>query len=130
MAPYNIDVICLAGFMRILVPDFIERAPPIMNIHPALLPSFGGKGMYGMKVHRAVYASGVKFSGPTVHFVTPKVDSGPIIVQRIVRIEDDDDPEAIAKKVLIEEHQAYPEALKHFCEDALVVHGNRVIRKN
>jgi phosphoribosylglycinamide formyltransferase-1 len=125
----EVDLVCLAGFMRILSPYFVNHyRGRIMNIHPALLPAF--KGLYGEKVHEAVLASGAKFSGCSVHFVTEDVDSGPIILQRVVEVKDDDTVETLAERVLKEEHQAYKEAIKLFCEDRLAIVGNRVIRKS
>uniref|UniRef100_A0A7V3ZVT2 Phosphoribosylglycinamide formyltransferase n=2 Tax=candidate division WOR-3 bacterium TaxID=2052148 RepID=A0A7V3ZVT2_UNCW3 len=122
---YQPDLICLAGFMRILSPYFVNCYKyKIMNIHPALLPAF--KGLYGEKVHQAVIESGVKFSGCTVHFVTEEVDSGPIIIQRIVPVEDDDTPETLAERVLKEEHIAYPMAIRLFAEGRLKIEGKRV----
>lgn len=119
------DLICLAGFMRILTPYFIEYyRNRIMNIHPALLPAF--KGLYGEKVHQAVIESGAKFSGCTVHFVTEDVDGGPIILQRIVPVEEDDTPETLAERVLKEEHIAYPMAIRLFAEGRLKIEGKRV----
>ncbi|MCS7249769.1 MAG: phosphoribosylglycinamide formyltransferase [candidate division WOR-3 bacterium] len=119
------DLICLAGFMRILTPYFIEYyRNRIMNIHPALLPAF--KGLYGEKVHKAVIESGAKFSGCTVHFVTEEVDGGPIILQRIVPVEDEDTPETLAERVLKEEHIAYPMAIRLFAEGRLKIEGKRV----
>jgi len=122
---YQPDLICLAGFMRILSPYFVNYYKyKIMNIHPALLPAF--KGLYGEKVHQAVIESGAKFSGCTVHFVTEEVDSGPIIIQRIVPVEDDDTPETLAERVLKEEHIAYPMAIRLFAEGRLKIEGKRV----
>lgn len=119
------DLICLAGFMRILTPYFVNYYKyKIMNIHPALLPAF--KSLYGEKVHQAVIESGVKFSGCTVHFVTEEVDSGPIILQRIVPVEDDDTYKTLAEKVLKEEHIAYPMAIRLFAEGRLRIEGKRV----
>ncbi len=124
---YDIDVVCLAGFLRILDPCFIEKYPErILNIHPALLPAFGGKGMYGHHVHEAVITSGAKFSGATVHLVTPETDVGPIVRQGIVEVSDDDTPDTLAAKVLTIEHQIYPEAIKLLIEERIVVDGNRV----
>jgi phosphoribosylglycinamide formyltransferase-1 len=121
------DLICLAGFMRILSPSFISRfRNRIMNIHPALLPSFGGVGMYGERVHKAVLDYGVKITGCTVHFVTEDVDGGPIIIQEAVPVLDDDTPETLAKRVLEHEHRIYPEAIKLFAEGRLEIVGRRV----
>ncbi len=124
----GIGLVCLAGFMSILgfyfVEDFRNRA---MNIHPALLPAFGGKGLYGHHVHEAVIKSGVKSSGCTVHFVDEGCDTGPIILQKVVPVLDDDTPESLAEKVLKEEHKAYPEAVSLFCAGRLKIEDKRVI---
>jgi phosphoribosylglycinamide formyltransferase-1 len=106
------QLICLCGFTRILSPFFIERYPGrVINIHPALLPSFGGKGFYGHKVHEAVLASGKKVSGCTVHFVDQEVDHGPIILQRTVPVLPEDTVDTLADRVLKEEHLAYSLAI-------------------
>ena len=124
---YGIDLVCLAGFLRILDPCLIQKYQGrILNIHPALLPAFGGKGMYGHHVHEAVLASGAKFSGATVHLVTPETDAGPIVRQGIVEVADDDTPDTLAAKVLTIEHQIYPEAVKLLVEERVTVEGNRV----
>jgi len=121
----GVTLVVLAGFMRILSDWFVNHYPNrIMNIHPALLPAF--KGLYGAHVHEAVVASGAKFSGCTVHFVTEDVDGGPIILQSAVPVLDDDTPELLAARVLAEEHRIYPEAVRLFSEDRLVVEGKRV----
>jgi len=121
----RVDLVCLAGFMRVLTPFFVNHYKNrIMNIHPALLPAF--KGLYGHHVHEAVLKSGAKFSGCSVHFVTEDVDGGPIIVQRVVPVKDDDTPDTLAERVLVEEHRAYSEAIKLFTEDRLKIEGNRV----
>ena len=129
---HNVDIVCLAGFMRILTPPFIEEfRNRIMNIHPALIPSFCGKGMYGLKVHKAVLDFGVKVTGCTVHFVTEEVDLGPIIVQIPVMVREDDTPETLSERVLKREHRAYPLAIKLFAEGRLKIEGRRVrILKN
>jgi len=127
---YQVDLVCLAGFLRILDRVVIDAYPNrILNIHPALLPAFGGKGMYGHHVHEAVIASGTKYTGATVHIVTPETDVGPIITQGIVGVADDDTPESIAAKVLKVEHQIYPEAIRLLLEDQVVIDGLRVIAK-
>lgn len=123
----GIDLICLAGFNRILDPVLVDAYPlRMMNTHPALLPAFGGPGMYGRRVHEAVLASGAKLSGATVHFVTPETDAGPIILQAAVPVLDDDTPEALAQRVLREEHRIYPAAVRLFAQGRLEVAGNRV----
>lgn len=125
LAPHNIDLICLAGFNRILSPFFVDRFPNrIMNIHPSLLPAFGR--LQGLAVHAAALAAGVKVSGCTVHFVTNDLDAGPIIIQRTVPVLDSDTPETLAERVLAEEHRAYPEAVALFCSGRLRVSGRRV----
>jgi phosphoribosylglycinamide formyltransferase-1 len=127
MNSLNIDLICLAGYMRILTGVFIDKFKgKIMNIHPALLPSFGGPGMYGLKVHEAVLNYGVKVTGCTVHFVDKNVDSGPIIIQKCVEVDENDTPETLQKRVLQLEHKAYPEAVKLFTEDKLIIEGRKV----
>jgi phosphoribosylglycinamide formyltransferase-1 len=123
----EVDLVCLAGFMRILTPLFVRHYQGrMMNIHPALLPLFGGKGFYGNKVHRAALESGMKFSGCTVHFVTEETDGGPIILQAAVPILDDDTAETLAGRIHKKEHEIYPEAVKLFAEGRLEVTGKRV----
>lgn len=123
----KIDLICLAGYMRVLTPvlfkPFLYR---MMNIHPALLPKFGGPGMYGHYVHEAVIKAKEKESGATVHFVTEGVDAGPIILQGHVRVFPNDTPETLAEKVLKVEHLIYPEAVRLFCEGKIKVVEDRV----
>jgi phosphoribosylglycinamide formyltransferase-1 len=122
---FDIGLVCLAGFMRILSPVFVDRyAGRILNIHPSLLPAFAG--LQGMQVHEAVIASGTKFSGCTVHFVTGDLDAGPIVVQRAIPVRDDDTAESLAVRVLVEEHRAYADAVELFCAGRLKVDGRRV----
>lgn len=107
------DTLCLAGYLRLLPPEVLEAFPDrVLNVHPALLPNFGGQGMYGMRVHEAVIASGAKESGATIHVVTERYDEGRILVQRRCRVLPDDTSETLAHRVLIEEHLAYVEALQ------------------
>ncbi len=121
------DAIALAGFMRKLGPAFLQAFPGrILNIHAALLPCFGGQGFYGRRVHEAVIASGARFSGATVHFVDELYDHGPIILQAVVPVEDDDTPDSLAARVLDQEHRLYPEALRLLAEGRLEVSGRRV----
>lgn len=121
------ETIALAGFMRKLGPQFLQAFPQrIMNIHPALLPCFGGQGYYGRRVHEAVIESGARFSGATVHFVDEEYDHGPIILQAVVPVEDEDTPETLAARVLEQEHRLYPQALRLLAEGRLEVHGRRV----
>jgi phosphoribosylglycinamide formyltransferase-1 len=123
----QVDLVCLAGFMRLLPPPVVHAyAGRVMNIHPALLPLFGGKGMYGEHVHRAVLESGMKVSGCTVHFVDESYDTGPIILQRCVPVEEEDTWETLAARVLAQEHQAYVQAVKLFAQGRLRVEGRRV----
>ena len=110
---HNIDLIVLAGYLKILTEYFVNAfLNKIINIHPALLPSFGGKGMYGEKVHKAVLESKVKETGCTVHFVTSEVDGGPIITQRKVGVLEGDTISSLAKRVLEKEHELLIEAIK------------------
>ncbi len=121
----RIDLVTLAGFLALIeVPaDFQYR---VMNIHPALIPAFCGKGYYGHKVHEAVLERGAKISGCTVHFADNDYDHGPIIVQSSVSVHDDDTPDALAARVFAAECEAYPQAIRLFAEGRLTVHGRRV----
>lgn len=119
---YGCELVVLAGFMRILSGDFVGQWPnKIINIHPALLPSFPGLHGQGQAV-----AYGVKFSGCTVHFVDAGTDSGPIILQKIVPVLDDDTEDTLSERILVQEHIAMPEALKLWAEDKLVIDGRKV----
>ena len=121
----GIGLVCLAGFMRILSPVFVNAFESrILNIHPSLLPAFAG--LQGMQVHVAAIAAGVKITGCTVHFVTTDVDAGPIAVQRAIAVHEGDTPESLASRVLAEEHQAYAEAVRLFCAGRLRIEGKRV----
>jgi phosphoribosylglycinamide formyltransferase-1 len=123
----KIDLICLAGYMRILTPVIIRPyIYKMMNIHPALLPKFGGEGMYGHFVHEAVVKAKEKESGATVHFVTEGVDAGPIILQGNVKVLPSDTPQTLAERVLRVEHQIYPEAVRLFCDKKIKVSDDRV----
>ncbi|MGE5599329.1 MAG: phosphoribosylglycinamide formyltransferase, partial [Bacteroidota bacterium] len=123
----GVDLVCLAGFNRILDRDLTDAYPMrVMNTHPALLPAFGGEGMYGHHVHAAVLASGAKLSGATVHFVTPETDRGPIILQAAVPVLDGDTPGSLAARVLAAEHRIFPAAVRLFAAGRLRVEGNRV----
>jgi formyltetrahydrofolate-dependent phosphoribosylglycinamide formyltransferase len=119
------DLVCLAGFLQLIeIPDdFLGR---VMNIHPALVPAFCGKGYYGNHVHEAVLAYGAKVSGCTVHFCDNQYDHGPIILQRTVPVLDDDTPDTLAARVFKEECEAYPEAIRLFAEGRLLIEGRRV----
>jgi phosphoribosylglycinamide formyltransferase-1 len=119
------DLVCLCGFLSLweIPPHYAGR---VMNIHPALLPSFGGKGMYGHHVHEAVLARGCKVSGCTVHFVTNEYDAGPIIVQRTVPVDEGDDADELAARVFGQECVAYPEAIRLFAQKRLRIEGGVV----
>ncbi len=107
----NVDLVCLAGFLQLLtIPD--DFAGRVLNIHPALLPKFGGHGMYGHHVHEAVLAAGEKISGCTVHIATNEYDRGPILVQKQVPVLPDDSPDSLAARVFEAECEAYPEAIR------------------
>jgi len=119
-------LVALAGFMRILSPFFVKAFKNrIMNIHPALLPSFPG-----LRAQEQALERGVKVSGCTVHFVVPEVDSGPIILQKAVKVEERDTPETLASRILRQEHRAYPLAVKLFVEGRLSVVGKKVQVRN
>lgn len=112
LIPQDTDLIVLAGFLSILSPDFTEKfAGKIINIHPALLPKFGGKGMWGHHVHEAVIAAGEKESGATVHFVTPEIDEGEIILQGKFNVDENDTAETLAQKVHHVEYDIFPKAI-------------------
>jgi phosphoribosylglycinamide formyltransferase-1 len=119
------ELICLGGWLSFLdIPqDWMGK---MMNIHPALLPSFGGKGMYGLRVHKAILEQGCKISGCTVHFVDGAYDTGPIILQRTCPVLEDDTPESLAHRVFDQEQIAYPEAIRLFQENRLRIEGQRV----
>jgi phosphoribosylglycinamide formyltransferase 1 len=119
------DLVCMAGFLSLwTIPD--DYAGRVMNIHPGLLPSFGGKGYYGHHVHEAVINAGCKVSGCTVHLADNVYDHGPIIVQRCVPVLEDDTPDALAARVFEQECIAYPEAIRLFAEGRLRIDGHRV----
>jgi len=116
-------LVLLAGFMRLLSPSFVDAfRGRIMNIHPALLPSFPGT-----RAQQQALEHGAKVSGCTVHFVAPEVDSGPIILQRVVKVEEGDTSESLAERILRQEHSAYPLAVKLFVEGRLKIEGRRVV---
>jgi phosphoribosylglycinamide formyltransferase 1 len=122
IAAYEADLIVLAGFMRILTKEFIDRfSGRIMNIHPSLLPAFPG-----LDTHRRAIEEGVKLHGCTVHFVTPAMDHGPIIIQSAVPVMPDDDQTSLAARVLEQEHAVYPQAIRWFLDGQLAIEGNRV----
>lgn len=123
----EIDYIVLAGYLSILTKEFTDRyRHRIINIHPSLIPSFCGKGYYGLNVHRAAIDYGVKLSGATVHFVNGEPDGGEIIMQRAVEIDDNDTAETLQQKILKIEHEMLPKAVRLLVEGRLKVEGRRV----
>jgi formyltetrahydrofolate-dependent phosphoribosylglycinamide formyltransferase len=125
LVPYDVGLVVLAGFLSLYQPP-PELAGRVMNIHPALLPAFGGKGFYGDRVHRAVLESGVKVSGCTVHFADSRYDCGPIILQTAVPVLEDDTVQSLAARVFAAERKAYPQAIQLFADDRLCLEGRRV----
>ena len=121
----EIDLICLAGYMKMLPPAFVKQYEnKILNIHPGLLPEFGGKGFFGMRVHDAVINSGKRESGATVHFVGEIYDYGPIILQKKVEVLETDTAESLAARILKLEHKLFPEVVKAFCENKIIMENN------
>lgn len=119
----GVELVCLAGYMRILSPDFVRAFPNrIVNIHPSLLPSFTGLG-----VQQQAIDYGVKFSGCTVHFVDEELDHGPIILQRVVEVKDDDSAETLSARILEQEHSAYIEAVRSVVSGRLSIEGRRTV---
>jgi formyltetrahydrofolate-dependent phosphoribosylglycinamide formyltransferase len=122
---HEVDLVTLAGFLSFYnIPEEFEGR--VMNIHPALLPSFGGRGYYGERVHQAVLDYGCKVSGVTVHFATNRYDEGPIIVQKCVPVHEDDDAHSLADRVFEKELEAYPEAIRLYAAGRLRIEGRRV----
>ena len=125
VTPKN-GLVCLAGFMRIISPQFVRKYKNrMMNIHPALLPSFPG-----LNAQEQTIKFGAKFSGCTVHFADEGVDTGPIILQAIIKVKDDDTKESLSKRILVKEHIIYPQAVKLFAENKIKISGRRTIIKN
>lgn len=123
----NIDLIVLAGYLKIITSKFVDEfRNKIINIHPSLIPSFCGKGYYGEKVHQGVIDYGAKVTGATVHFVDEGADTGAIIMQEAVNVEQDDDAKSLAKRVLEVEHRILKESIRLFCENKLSIQGRRV----
>lgn len=130
LSDHDVNFIALAGYLKMISPKVVRAyRNRILNIHPALLPSFGGKGYYGLRVHEAVLEYGCKVSGVTIHIVDEKYDAGPPVLQRCVPVLDDDTPESLAARVLKVEHQIYSEALQLFAENRVEVKGRRVVIK-
>ena len=122
----EIDLICLAGFMKMLPQNIVKQYEyRILNIHPGLLPEFGGKGFYGTRIHEAVINTGKRESGATVHFVDEIYDHGPIILQKKVEVMETDTPESLAARVLKLEHELFPEVVKAFCENKIIMENNK-----
>ena len=127
---YDINLILLAGYMKKISNTFIDLFNnKIMNIHPSLLPLYGGKGFYGMKVHEAVFKNKETETGATIHFVDYHYDTGPILMQKKVNITQDNSPIEIANKVLKIEHEIYPKAVDFFCNDKILWKNNNPIIK-
>jgi formyltetrahydrofolate-dependent phosphoribosylglycinamide formyltransferase len=123
----NVDFIVLAGFLKKLSEDFVKAFEGrIINIHPALLPSYGGAGMYGMNIHKAVISNKEKFSGITIHFVNENYDEGKIIFQKRVDIGESDDENTLVEKIHELEHECYPMIIKKFEEDKIKISNNEV----
>ena len=127
----QIDLVVLAGFLTIIDEQVYERFPNrILNVHPALIPSFCGKGYYGLYVHEAALAKGVRMSGATVHIVTPECDAGPIVLQKAVEVKQDDTPEVLQKRIMEEaEWKILPEAVRLFCDGKITVENDKVYIK-
>ena len=127
----SIDLVVLAGFLTIIDEQVYERFPNrILNVHPALIPSFCGKGFYGLHVHEAALEKGVKVSGATVHIVTPECDAGPIVLQKAVDVKQDDTPESLQKRIMEEaEWKILPQAVRLFCDNKITVENDKVYIK-
>ena len=127
----SIDLVVLAGFLTIIDEQVYERFPNrILNVHPALIPSFCGKGFYGLHVHEAAIQKGVRISGATVHIVTPECDAGPIVLQQAVEVKQDDTPETLQRRIMEEaEWKILPKAVKLFCDGRITVENNKVYIK-
>ena len=131
MQEANIDLVVLAGFLTIIDEQVYNAFPnKILNVHPALIPSFCGKGFYGLYVHEAALEKGVKVSGATVHIVTPECDAGPIVLQKAVEVKQGDTPETLQRRIMEEaEWKILPEAVRLFCDGRINVENNRVTIK-
>ena len=127
----DIQLVVLAGCMIIFTQELVDAYPnAIMNVHPALIPSFCGEGFYGLKVHEKALEYGVKLSGATVHFVSAECDGGPIIAQKAVAVEENDTPETLQKRIMEQaEWQLLPQAVSLFCQGRLSVEGRTVVVK-
>ncbi|MGC9363808.1 MAG: phosphoribosylglycinamide formyltransferase [Fidelibacterota bacterium] len=128
LASYEVDVILLAGYLKLIPAPVVQRYRyAIINIHPALLPNFGGKGFYGERVHQAVLESGVKITGVTIHFVDEHYDQGTVIAQEKVPVLKGDTPATLAKRVLAVEHRLFPEVVAAYCAGNIKVDKGNVI---
>jgi phosphoribosylglycinamide formyltransferase-1 len=127
---HRVDMIILAGYMKLIPPEIVRAYKNrILNIHPALIPSFCGQGLYGLKVHEAVIEYGAKVSGVTVHIVDEQYDTGPVVIQKTAKVLDSDTPETLQKRLLKIEHKIYAEAIRLFETKKPVFAGRRVIFK-
>jgi phosphoribosylglycinamide formyltransferase-1 len=125
LCKYGVDLVCLAGYMRLLSPEFVQAFPQrILNIHPSLLPAFPG-----LHAQQQAFDYGVTVAGCTVHFVDEQLDHGAIILQRAVTVAKDDTAETLAARILVEEHQAYPEAIERVLSDKYRLYGRRYLSK-
>lgn len=127
----NIDLVVLAGFLTIIDEKMYDKFQGrIINVHPALIPSFCGKGYYGLHVHEAALEKGVKISGATVHIVTPECDGGPIIMQKAVEVKEEDTPQTLQRRIMEEaEWKILPEAVRLFCDDKIIIKNNKAYIK-
>ena len=127
---YEVDLILLAGYMKKISKNLVKNYKnKILNIHPSLLPKYGGKGFYGMKVHEAVYANKDKKTGATVHFVDEGYDTGPILIQKAINLKSVEKPSIISAKVLKLEHQIYYKSVRLFCESKIYWENNKPLIK-
>lgn len=131
ISSHGIELVVLAGFLTIIDEQMYERYPNrILNVHPALIPSFSGKGYYGLRVHEAALEKGVKVSGATVHIVTPECDAGPIVLQKAVSVLENDTPETLQRRIMEEaEWKILPEAVRLFADGRITVENNKVYIK-
>ncbi len=126
----GVSVLVLAGYLRYITSTLLEAFPGrVLNVHPSLLPAFGGQGMYGNRVHRAVLEHGCKVSGCTVHLVDERYDTGPILAQSAVSVLDDDTPDSLALRIQKEEHRLYPICIEEVLHDKVRIEGRRVRKK-
>ena len=127
LAQQHVNFIALAGYLKKIPAEVVQQFQHrMLNIHPSLLPAFGGPGMYGSRIHKAAIERGVRWSGVTIHLVDEHYDSGPIVLQKPVPVHQDDSPETLASRVLAAEHRIYPEALRLFAEGRVRITGRKV----